>query len=75
MYVQQAGISETRRVKELLSLLGDEPFRVVLQHGLLEIDDFHAVTVSATAIRTRWKRTRMAVQATNQNTEAWRKVG
>ena len=44
MYVQQAGISETQRVKELLSLLEDEPFRVVSQHGLLESDDFHAVT-------------------------------
>ena len=44
MYVQQAGLSETQRVKELLSLLEDEPFRVVSQHGLLEIDDFHAVT-------------------------------
>ena len=31
--------------------------------------------VSATTLRTRWKRTRMAVQATNQNTEAWGTVG
>ena len=78
MYVQQAGISETQRVKELLSLLEDEPFHVVSQHGLLEIDDFHVVTE---CLRQHYApdgnelEIRMAVQATNQNTEAWRTVG
>ena len=44
MYTQQADIAEPQRVKELLPLLEDEPFRVVSQHGLLETGDNRAVT-------------------------------
>ena len=45
MYVRQADIAEDQqRVKELLALLEDEPFRVVSQRGLLETGDCHAVT-------------------------------
>ena len=44
MYIQQADIAAPQRVKELLSLLEDEPFRVVSQHGLLETGDYRAVT-------------------------------
>ena len=45
MYVRQADIAEDQqRVKELLALLEDEPFRVVSQRGLLETGDYHAVT-------------------------------
>ena len=44
MYTQQADIAEPQRVKEFLSLLEDEPFRVVSQHGLLETGDYGAVT-------------------------------
>lgn len=44
MYVQQASIAETQKVKELLALLEDEPFRVVSHSGLLETGDYPAVT-------------------------------
>ena len=44
MYTKQADIAEPQRVKELLSLLKDEPFCVVSQHGLLETGDYCAVT-------------------------------
>ena len=44
MYIQQADIAAPQRVKELLSLLEDEPFCVVSQHGLLETGDYRAVT-------------------------------
>ena len=44
MYTKQADIAEPQRVKELLSLLKDEPFRVVSQHRLLETGDYCAVT-------------------------------
>lgn len=44
MYVQQASIAETQKVKELLALLEDEPFRVVTHCGLLETGDYPAVT-------------------------------
>ena len=44
MYTQQSDIAEPQRVKELLSLLEDEPFRDVSQHGLLETGDYRAVT-------------------------------
>ena len=44
MYIQQADIAASQRVKELLSLLEDEPFRVISQHGLLETGNYCAVT-------------------------------
>ena len=44
MYIQQADIAAPQRVKELLSLLEDEPFCVVSQHRLLETGDYRAVT-------------------------------
>ena len=44
MYVRQAEIAEAQRVQELLSLLEDEPFRVVSQQDLLGTDDYDSVT-------------------------------
>ena len=44
MYVQQVSIAETQKVKELLALLEDKPFCVVSHCGLLEIDNYSAVT-------------------------------
>ena len=44
MCTQQEDIAEPQQLKELLSLLEDEPFRVVSQHGLLKTGDYHAVT-------------------------------
>jgi hypothetical protein len=43
LYVQEANISAAQRVKELLPLLEDEPFRVVNQQGLVGSKDYDAV--------------------------------
>ena len=43
MYATQAKIAEDSWTKELLSLLEDEPYRVVTHHGLAQTDDYDAV--------------------------------
>lgn len=43
LYVREAAIPSGQRVKELLSLLEDEPFRVVSQQGLLESESYDSV--------------------------------
>ena len=40
---EEAKIADDDRGKELLSLLDDEPFRLVYQNGLVETKDFKAV--------------------------------
>ena len=40
LYVREANISAAQRVKELLHLLEDEPFRVVNQQGLVGSEDY-----------------------------------
>ena len=42
-YVKEAKVPDLERVKELLPLLEDEPFRLVVQNGLLESTDYAAV--------------------------------
>ena len=42
-YAEEAKIADDDRGKELLSLLDDEPFRLVYQNGLFETKDFKAV--------------------------------
>ena len=42
-YAEEARIADIDRGKELLSLLDDEPFRLVYQNGLVETKDFKAV--------------------------------
>ena len=43
LYVREANISAAQRVKELLPLLEDEPFRVVNQQGLVGSENYDAV--------------------------------
>ena len=43
MYATQAKIAKDSWTKELLSLLEDEPYRVVTHHGLAQTDDYDAV--------------------------------
>ena len=43
IYLTEAGIPSDKRAKELLSLLEDEPFRVVSQLGLADGDDYGAL--------------------------------
>ena len=43
MYATQAKIAEDSWTKELLSLLEDEPYRMVTHHGLTQTDDYDAV--------------------------------
>ena len=43
LYIREANIPAAQRVKELLPLLEDEPFRVVNQQGLVGSEDYDAV--------------------------------
>ena len=43
LYAKQTSIPDAQRSKELISLLEDEPFRVVAQLGLLEATDYTTV--------------------------------
>ena len=43
MYVQQAEIAKAQKVQELLSLLEDEPFRIVSQQDLLGTDNYDSI--------------------------------
>ena len=43
LYARQPSIAEDQWSKELISLLGDEPFRVVAQLGLLESTNYKTV--------------------------------
>ena len=43
LYVDEAGIPPEKRAREILSLLEDEPFRVVSQLGLILTDDYDAI--------------------------------
>ena len=53
LYVMQANISEDLWTKELLTLLEDEPFRVVSRQGLAHSNDYikSSVCLSAATIR------------------------
>ena len=46
LYVRQTGIPEDQWAAELLPLLDDATFRVVLQLGLAESEDFNIITES-----------------------------
>ena len=43
IYVREAEIPPAKKATELISLLGDEPFRIVCQLGLDDTTDFNAV--------------------------------
>ena len=45
MYVRKAQVDESQWTGELLPLLDDGPFRVVSQQGLVDSDDYEAVTM------------------------------
>ena len=45
MYVRKAQVDESQWTGELLPLLDGGPFRVVSQQGLVDSDDYEAVTM------------------------------
>ena len=43
LYVDEVGIPPEKQAREILSLLEDEPFRVISQLGLILTDDYDAI--------------------------------